>query len=276
MDAGYEFTLFDGLSRFYVAQEHSEELRSSLDYPACVLDDFVDLLGDDQRSARIRELTRRLELATGTLEAESYEWRTRALVTWATGVVQAPELAAQGRRNRADGAGRGGAVSREHSTDRPRQGSAAQAARVDRDRVRPRRGDVKDRTARPGQGGSHPDEARAVIPEVLPADVLAALAQRLEVAAVELGWSGEDLPQAPDERAAVLLAGLPAHLDPRPGPELWLYLVAALGSTSSRAGGGGGRPGPGAGRSRGADAAHAGAGPPNRAERAGGPTTWNS
>ena len=55
----------------------------------------MDLLGDDQRSARIRELTRRLELATGTLEAESYEWRTRALVTWATGVVQAPELAAQ-------------------------------------------------------------------------------------------------------------------------------------------------------------------------------------
>ena len=41
LQAGYEFTLFDGLSRFYVAREHSSELSPSLSYPAGVLDKFT-------------------------------------------------------------------------------------------------------------------------------------------------------------------------------------------------------------------------------------------
>lgn len=41
LDADYEFCLFDGLSRFYVAGERAEELRPTLGYPACVLDDFI-------------------------------------------------------------------------------------------------------------------------------------------------------------------------------------------------------------------------------------------
>lgn len=38
--AGYEFALFDGLNRFYLAREHGE-LRELLSYPACVHDNFV-------------------------------------------------------------------------------------------------------------------------------------------------------------------------------------------------------------------------------------------
>jgi hypothetical protein len=39
--AGYEFCLFDGLSRFYVAKEHAGDLRETLDHPACVLDNYI-------------------------------------------------------------------------------------------------------------------------------------------------------------------------------------------------------------------------------------------
>jgi FkbM family methyltransferase len=39
--AGYRQTLFDGVNRFFVAEEHFPELGSSLSYPACPLDDFV-------------------------------------------------------------------------------------------------------------------------------------------------------------------------------------------------------------------------------------------
>jgi FkbM family methyltransferase len=39
LEAGYTFTLFDGLSRFYVSAEHPE-LTGALSYPACALDEF--------------------------------------------------------------------------------------------------------------------------------------------------------------------------------------------------------------------------------------------
>jgi FkbM family methyltransferase len=98
LEAGYEFTLFDGLSRFYVAQEQAEVLRTSLDHPANVLDDFVDLLGDDQRSAEIRRLVTEndaLRTELDVREAETHRWRSKALVTWAADVAQAPDLAQQ-------------------------------------------------------------------------------------------------------------------------------------------------------------------------------------
>jgi FkbM family methyltransferase len=49
LEAGYTFTLFDGLSRFYVSAEHPE-LIEALSYPACSLDAFhtareVELFG---------------------------------------------------------------------------------------------------------------------------------------------------------------------------------------------------------------------------------------
>ena len=46
LEAGYEFCLFDGLNRFYVATEH-EELRPALSYPAGVFDrPYVSAAGD--------------------------------------------------------------------------------------------------------------------------------------------------------------------------------------------------------------------------------------
>lgn len=38
--AGYVFCLFDGLSRFYVAQERYDELHQALSYPACIHDNY--------------------------------------------------------------------------------------------------------------------------------------------------------------------------------------------------------------------------------------------
>jgi FkbM family methyltransferase len=53
--AGYEFCLFDGLSRFYVAKEHAVGLRESLDHPACIHDNYITLHTSADR-ARIVKL----------------------------------------------------------------------------------------------------------------------------------------------------------------------------------------------------------------------------
>lgn len=82
--AGYRFCLFDGLSRFYVAEEHSE-LAPALSYPACPLDPFM--------RHEERQLLDRAERAEQRLETHAEEvellrrsvlaWRDRALVAWA-------------------------------------------------------------------------------------------------------------------------------------------------------------------------------------------------
>ncbi|MGY5885426.1 FkbM family methyltransferase [Modestobacter lacusdianchii] len=41
LDAGYVFCLFDGLSRFYVAQEHAAELQAALSAPSSPLDEYT-------------------------------------------------------------------------------------------------------------------------------------------------------------------------------------------------------------------------------------------
>jgi FkbM family methyltransferase len=83
LDAGYEFCLFDGLSRFYVAGERAEKMQRSLSYPVCVFDDYVkdgDLLlqqeNDDLRAA-LAEVSGRLEQAVSDVDAirMSTSWR---------------------------------------------------------------------------------------------------------------------------------------------------------------------------------------------------------
>lgn len=69
--AGYRFCLFDGLSRFYVADERAAELASRLSYPACVLDDYIE--------AR----THRALLEVQELRSELLRWRSAALHRWA-------------------------------------------------------------------------------------------------------------------------------------------------------------------------------------------------
>jgi hypothetical protein len=74
--AGYKFCLFDGVSRFYVAEEQAERLGSNLSYPACALDDFVD--------ARVADLQAELRESEATI----LRWRHAALGSWASGVAR--------------------------------------------------------------------------------------------------------------------------------------------------------------------------------------------
>lgn len=75
LDAGYELCLFDGLSRFYVAEERAELLRHRLSRPANVLDHFVRASDLEQQ-----RLTR-------ALTDELVRWRTAALTRWSEAVA---------------------------------------------------------------------------------------------------------------------------------------------------------------------------------------------
>jgi hypothetical protein len=86
LDSGYEFCLFDGLSRYYVAQEHAAQLREPLSYPVNVLDHYVT-----RREAAAEELA-------AALTDELVRWRAAALTRWADAVQgpgAAPEDGAQ-------------------------------------------------------------------------------------------------------------------------------------------------------------------------------------
>ncbi|MEP6799229.1 MAG: FkbM family methyltransferase, partial [Lapillicoccus sp.] len=112
LEAGYEFCLFDGVSRFYVASERANDLKDALSYPACALDSFVD---DEDRSTsalkeNVRLLTKHIEAQEGLIAglrdeteaargdnaAEILYWRRAALVQWATtaGQIVGPTLEA--------------------------------------------------------------------------------------------------------------------------------------------------------------------------------------
>ena len=80
--AGYSYCLFDGISRFYVANERREELHPKLDHGACFFDQFVTV-----REIELNETMRRLkstihsETARNTrLEAELA--RTLRTLSW--------------------------------------------------------------------------------------------------------------------------------------------------------------------------------------------------
>ena len=75
---GYQYCLFDGVSRFYVADEKADRLRAALSYPACVLDNYQT----PSLTAAMRE--RRVLLQ------QIAHWRTIALTGWADAVSQAP------------------------------------------------------------------------------------------------------------------------------------------------------------------------------------------
>ncbi len=85
LDAGYEFCLFDGVSRFYCAAEHADRLRAALSVPASAIDAFAD--------ARILELQERAAATERMADerlAEVMRWRAAALTTWAADVSGRP------------------------------------------------------------------------------------------------------------------------------------------------------------------------------------------
>jgi FkbM family methyltransferase len=90
--AGYEYCLFDGLSRFYVAKEHSPELKAALSYPACVLDNYLTHNHDQALQAADRALQ-----TVDQLIDETTHWRTVALTQWADVVGQAGFAATEER-----------------------------------------------------------------------------------------------------------------------------------------------------------------------------------
>lgn len=75
---GYEFCLFDGLSRFYVAAEHADRLRDRLSYPACALDDYVTRRDREQVEALATQ-----EREHARLRSEIVRWRGTVLERWA-------------------------------------------------------------------------------------------------------------------------------------------------------------------------------------------------
>jgi FkbM family methyltransferase len=84
LSAGYQFCLFDGLSRFYVAEEHAEALRPMLSYPSCPLDRYTTWT--DRRLLNERE---QAEIALAETIAqrdqavqELIRWRSAAVRRW--------------------------------------------------------------------------------------------------------------------------------------------------------------------------------------------------
>lgn len=81
-DVGYTFCYFDGLNRFYVAQEHSE-LQEFFGYPPCVFDNFVKYeqvflgLRLAQVEDKVRQSEDKVKQVEKTLENmyESRSWR---------------------------------------------------------------------------------------------------------------------------------------------------------------------------------------------------------
>jgi FkbM family methyltransferase len=78
--ADYEFCLFDGVSRFYVAKEHAARLGEALSYPACALDQFVDervVRAEEERDAAAQQVA---------------HWREIAVTTWADALVRSKQV----------------------------------------------------------------------------------------------------------------------------------------------------------------------------------------
>jgi len=80
--AGYHFTLFDGLSRFYVSDAHPE-LAAALSYPACILDGYsrareVDM---DHRAAE-------LQATLAQAHDDAMRWRNNAVTYWSESVAR--------------------------------------------------------------------------------------------------------------------------------------------------------------------------------------------
>jgi FkbM family methyltransferase len=99
IEAGYDFCLFDGLSRFYVAKEH-EEVAAKLSYPACVFDNY--------QTARVAALEAEAADHSRALDEarrQTMHWRNQAVSFWAESVarVQKSDTKASHAAHRADG-----------------------------------------------------------------------------------------------------------------------------------------------------------------------------
>jgi FkbM family methyltransferase len=85
LEAGYVFCLFDGLSRFYVAEEHAREFGPALSSPSNPMDDFVthatQQLIEERDTAQAA--ARSLREERDRLRHELVRWRGAVLARWA-------------------------------------------------------------------------------------------------------------------------------------------------------------------------------------------------
>lgn len=82
--ADYTFCLFDGLSRFYVANEHREALEASLSYPACIFDSYIPLAYAQLQNEVDKQIDQQKDI-----ERQLVRWRQRALLEWAAAATPA-------------------------------------------------------------------------------------------------------------------------------------------------------------------------------------------
>lgn len=82
--AGYEFCLFDGLSRFYVAQERAAELADALSVPAGPLD-----FATTDELVTLRAELDRLTATREELVRQTVHWRATALARWSEALAAA-------------------------------------------------------------------------------------------------------------------------------------------------------------------------------------------
>lgn len=100
LEAGYRFCMFDGLSRFYVAEEHAGELAAKLSYPVCLLDhrmhiSYARVQTLTQESTTARQEAERARQERDALEAERDELRSQ-VIYWRGDVLRFwSELAAK-------------------------------------------------------------------------------------------------------------------------------------------------------------------------------------
>jgi FkbM family methyltransferase len=83
LSAGYDFVMFDGLSRWYVAKERSD-LVPALDHPACALDRWVS-----RSTYEAEERVKALESERNALVDQLVRWRGIVLDRWAEAAAAA-------------------------------------------------------------------------------------------------------------------------------------------------------------------------------------------
>lgn len=102
LKSDYQFCLFDGLNRFYVADEHAD-IAARLSYPACPLDDFVraDFVqalqrasaaeqgraAAEQKLARTEDEAARRASESDSVWRDAVRWRNAALHNWAEAIA---------------------------------------------------------------------------------------------------------------------------------------------------------------------------------------------
>ncbi len=95
IDAGYLFALFDGLNRFYFHQSFPE-IGQFLSYPACVLDNYVRNLDEEEKTSLRTEVSNALKqidaLETALMNAEIYANSLEVSLTQAIEYAQSLEI----------------------------------------------------------------------------------------------------------------------------------------------------------------------------------------